>query len=132
VVSHWTTTIAFTFALVSSLNPAIVPATTYEIRNEAPAAQKPSRPDILRRIAVCESGDRHFDRKGAVIRGAQNVHDVGRYQINLYYHREAAERLGLDLFDEQDNETYALHLYAQSGTKPWKWSEHCWNSDARR
>lgn len=83
-------------------------------------------PNELQRIAECESGNRHFDENGQVIRGKINPLDIGRYQINLFYHGEQSARLGLDLFDEQDNETYALWLYAREGSWPWRASGFCW------
>lgn len=102
------------------------------------------QPAILNKIADCESGERtifgnavegsatHYNKDGSVKLGAftdpQYGQDVGKYQINTLYHQEEAERLGLDLWDETDNATYARYLYEQSGTDPWLASESCWGT----
>lgn len=84
-------------------------------------------PEILRKIAHCESGNRQFDDNGNVIRGRENPKDIGTYQINLFYHQEVAEKLGYDLFTEEGNKGYAIWLYNKQGTNPWFWSKKCWN-----
>mgnify|MGYP001615732855 FL=1 len=85
-------------------------------------------PPILRKIALCESGDRHFDRDGLVLRGEKNPNDIGRFQINLVHEAQAAS-LGLNLFIEEDNAKYALYLYETQGTRPWRYSQFCWNNE---
>lgn len=103
----------------------------------------PTVPDVLKRIADCESGERtkdgkavagsgrHYDEDGNVIIGRMNKPeygvDVGRYQINEFFHAKRAEELGLDLYDERDNEKYAMHLYEQNGTNDWLSSASCWD-----
>lgn len=79
----------------------------------------------LAEIARCESGDRHYDSSGEVIRGKVNPQDIGRYQINLRYHQKTAEAMGLDLFNEKDNEAYAEYLYSKQGAQPWSASNNC-------
>lgn len=76
-------------------------------------------------ICKCESGGRQFKADGTVIRGIVNSQDIGMCQINLKYHQAAADRMGLDLFTEEGNITYANHLYASQGAQPWGWSSHC-------
>ena len=85
--------------------------------------------ETLKRIAFCESSGSHYNADGTVKRGKMNKGDLGLYQINLYYHGETAEKMGLNLFLEEDNEKYALYLYKTQGTKPWKASEWCWSKD---
>ena len=80
---------------------------------------------ILSVIAFCESTDRHFNPDGSVIRGIVDSRDIGRYLNNLDDHQETAESMGLDLFKEKDNETYAKHLYKTQGTQPWSASYKC-------
>ena len=67
----------------------------------------------------------HFRPDGTVVLGIIDERDTGRYQINTYYHGETADKMGLDLFDEEDNETYALWLYETQGTQPWSASYPC-------
>lgn len=104
---------------------------------------RPTIPPVLERIADCESGERkadgtavrgsgrQFDENGEVIIGKMNRPelgvDVGKYQINSVFHTKHAEELGLDLYNEHDNEAYALALYRENGTKPWRASRNCWS-----
>ncbi|MDI6820921.1 MAG: hypothetical protein QMD65_01955 [Patescibacteria group bacterium] len=82
--------------------------------------------DLLKRIAICESNDLHY-KNGEVLRGRINNLDIGRFQINLFYHKETADKLGLNLFNEKDNETYARYLLETEGAdKIWFWSKKCW------
>lgn len=52
--------------------------------------------------------------------------DIGRWQINDFYHLERAKSLGLDLYTEQDNLAYAILLYNENGTQDWNPSRECW------
>ncbi len=84
-------------------------------------------PPQLARICQCESGSKHFDANGEVLRGRVNPLDIGFCQINLYYHSNRASRLGFDLFTEYGNKGYAIWLYEKQGAAPWVWSKSCWN-----
>ena len=84
-------------------------------------------PLIFEKIAKCESGSRQFNSDGSVLRGKINSKDIGKFQINLTYHGEAAKKMGLDLFTERGNTLYALYLFRKNGTKDWNWSKSCWN-----
>lgn len=84
-------------------------------------------PHTLAMIAKCESGGTHYKANGEVIRGIVNNLDVGKFQINLKYHQSAALKMGLDLLKEEDNTTYAIHLFNTQGTAPWNASKHCWS-----
>lgn len=103
----------------------------------------PTVPDVLKRIADCESGERtkdgravagsgrHYDDDGNVIVGRMNKPeygvDIGKYQVNEVFHAKKAEEMGLDLYDAEDNEKYALYLYEQNGTNDWGASASCWD-----
>lgn len=84
-------------------------------------------PEILKRIAICESGNRQFDQEGNVVRGKYNPSDVGKFQINLNYWKEEANRLGYDLLTEEGNTKMALYILAKVGPKAWSWSASCWD-----
>ena len=94
---------------------------------EVPVEVKGKSP-IMDRIAVCESGGKHFDSKGKIIYGynTNGSIDVGKYQINTV-HLPLAGTLGLDINKEKDNEAMAYYLYENRGTEPWRSSIHCWN-----
>jgi hypothetical protein len=99
-------------------------------RNESPDASAliaDAVPPILKKIAFCESNDRHFDGYNNVLRGKVNPNDIGRYQINLTTWARDAEKLGYDIFTEEGNTLMALYLYEKQGTKPWHWSRKCWD-----
>ena len=54
--------------------------------------------------------------------------DVGRWQINDYYHAAAAKKLGLDIYDDYDNIEYGFYLLKTQGTAPWSASRYCWDA----
>ena len=81
--------------------------------------------EIMEIIAYCESGGKHFGDDGEVLKGKQVLSDRGKFQINALYHNGKAIEMGLDLLDEEDNETYARYLYETQGLKPWKASTKC-------
>ncbi len=83
---------------------------------------------IMVEIARCESTFRHRLSNGEVLRGYVDGADTGVMQINLRYHQQTADRLGLDLEDIYDNMAYARHLYERQGTQPWNASAPCWNT----
>lgn len=89
------------------------------------ATSTPPVPEILMRIAQCESGNRQFDSNG-VLRGKYNRFDVGRFQINELYWKDEAERLNYNLETEEGNTLMALWIFEKYGTKPWSWSSKCW------
>ncbi len=77
-------------------------------------------------IARCESGFRHYNSDGSVLRGFVNRSDVGVMQINKFYHGDRADQLGLDIFSREGNLAYAMYLYEKQGTTPWLASGACW------
>lgn len=84
-------------------------------------------PQILKEIGRCESGNEQFEKDGTVKRGKQNPKDVGKYQINEFYHLKDSQKLKMDIYTEKGNTEYALYLLKTQGTKPWSWSESCWS-----
>ena len=81
---------------------------------------------LMKKIAYCESRNRHFNKNGQVLRGEVTNLDRGVMQINLYFHAETAKKMGLDLHDLDDNVAYARYLYEKQGAKPWMSSSACW------
>jgi hypothetical protein len=84
-------------------------------------------PAVLARIAKCESGGRQYTDAGDVVRGKINKSDIGKYQINEQIHGDRMRRLGLSIYDAEDNEAYAIMLFEERGTEPWTASRKCWN-----
>ncbi len=85
---------------------------------------------LMAKIAKCESRNRHLGSDGQVLKGETTPLDRGVMQINLHYHAKAAEKLGLDLHDLDDNVAYARYLYEKEGAKPWMASSKCWTKFA--
>jgi len=79
------------------------------------------------KVAECESSLRQHDNNGLVLRGIVDKKDSGVFQINLRYHLEEAEALGLDIDKLEHNIIYAKLLYEKYGLQPWKASKPCWN-----
>lgn len=89
-------------------------------------------PIQLKKIAWCESGNRQFLPNGQVLRGHINSKDVGKHQINEFYHLEDSIKLGMDIYTLEGNTEYALYLYADGrGARHWDWSKHCWGDPDR-
>ena len=84
-------------------------------------------PEVLERIAVCESQGKHFDAKGNVLKGGYNKYDIGKFQINVLYWGEMAKELEIDVYTEAGNKAMALAIYNKYGTSPWNWSKKCWD-----
>ncbi len=83
---------------------------------------------IMIEVARCESTFRHTLADGSVLTGRVDGRDTGVMQINTYYHANTAERLGLDVFELEDNMAYARHLYETQGLQPWNASRPCWGN----
>ncbi len=84
---------------------------------------------IMIKVAWCESRNRQYDKNGDLFRGIVNNDDVGVMQINTYYHKETAKKMGLDLTTLEGNLTYGKYLYEKEGTTPWNSSSACWAAD---
>src|SRR3989344_3616632 len=81
---------------------------------------------IMVEIARCESKFRHFGKNGSVLRGEIVREDVGVMQVNEYYHKKTAVKLGLDLYSIEGNVAYSRYLFEKEGTTPWLSSSRCW------
>lgn len=111
-------------ALLMSLSLFVAPSPVLTV----PIVPKVELHPALVPICTCESGLQHYDTKtGQVLKGKENPLDTGICQINLKYHGEQAEKLGLNLFEEEGNINYANWLYSKEGTEPWKYSRSCWS-----
>jgi hypothetical protein len=90
----------------------------YEINKEI------EKQKILKAIIDCESSNRHV--VGTL---AKVGIDIGKCQINTYWHGEKAESMGLNLYDPSDNLEYCLYLFKTEGVKPWRSSQACWQHE---
>lgn len=77
----------------------------------------PEQPDLMVRVAFCESSLR-ADAEGP-------TNDGGVFQIHRPSHHARLE--GVDLYDAAENIRFARELYDESGLRPWKASRHCWS-----
>jgi hypothetical protein len=81
---------------------------------------------ILAEISRCESKFKQFKKDGSVMRGILTPEDVGLMQINEFFHKDRADKLGFDLHTVEGNLGYAQYLYDRQGTQPWSASAYCW------
>lgn len=79
---------------------------------------------ILKAIIDCESSNRHV--VGTL---AKVGIDIGKCQINTYWHGDRAESMGLNLYNPADNLEYCLYLFKTEGVKPWRSSQACWQQE---
>lgn len=77
-------------------------------------------------VARCESDFRQYDNSGEVLRNPRSG-AMGVFQLLESYHREPAERLGIDIFTAEGNIAYAKKLYESLGLAPWSPSSLCWD-----
>lgn len=80
-------------------------------------------------VARCESGLRHFNNDGTVLRGIVDHDDTGAFQINMRYWGEEAEKRKIDLLSLKGNIDMARIIYESYGTKPWYASKKCWDKE---
>ena len=83
---------------------------------------------VMIQVARCESTFLHTLADGSVLRGKVDNRDTGVMQINTYYHGDTMERMGLDVYDLEDNMAYARYLYETQGLQPWSASRPCWGN----
>lgn len=122
------------FASTSASNSTSTPAKVSKL---------PPMPQVLLDISWCESRDDQ-NKVGKNYRN-RTIHnadgststvkvlwskDIGRWQINDYYHKETAKSLGFDIYTEEGNALYALVLYNSNGTRDWEASKPCWSDIA--
>lgn len=91
------------------------------------AIERDIQQKILKAIIACESSNRHV-----IGRLAKIGIDIGKCQINTYWHEERAAEMGLDLYDPEDNMEYCLYLFESEGVKPWRSSQVCWRHELEK
>lgn len=121
-------------AVFSAIGWGIVAGATYFPRIDVVEAQVikevSAKAPIMDKIAQCESGNSHIDRKTGqvLLRGNTNkTVDIGKYQINSVWHKKATE-LGYDITKEADNEAMAYWIFSNRGTGDWYASQKCWGN----
>lgn len=75
---------------------------------------------ILGKAAETESGWKHYDKMGNVLRGEKNPRVVGIFQICEDSHKEEAKKMGLDIMTPKGNIIYAVFLYKKEHLRPWR------------
>lgn len=99
-------------------------STTTPITIEIPVTEEDK---VLNAISHCESRDRQFNPDGSIFRGIVNSKDVGKFQINEFYHLEMSKKLEMNIYTLEGNTSYAKWLYETEGTQPWNASKYCWS-----
>ena len=80
-------------------------------------------PAVVHAIISCESEY----KSSAIGKMAVIGQDIGIWQINSYFHEEAAKERGLNIYNSNDNLRYGMILLFEKGTQPWKASRTCWS-----
>lgn len=88
-------------------------------------------------ICACESTGSatgkptHWNKDGTVKHGKINPQDIGMCQINERWNGKTAEKMGLNIYKEQDSIIFANYLYTTRGSQPWNWSKPCWGKHTK-
>ena len=78
----------------------------------------PENPDVMVRVASCESGLKQFTQSGQVV--MSHTRDFGLMQINEKVWDVKAKELGLNYKNSlEDNLKMARHIYDVQGKKAW-------------
>jgi hypothetical protein len=123
--------LALLFPFVTDTETYIVETSSETVVEDLPEKEIVDVPDILKKIAWCESRNRQFNDDGTVFRGKINPQDSGKFQINEHYHLKSSIALGFDIYTLEGNTAYAEYLYTKQGTTPWNWSKDCWGDPDR-
>ena len=87
----------------------------------------PEKPELMKRVAKCESGMRQFLDNGEPVQGPTN--DWGLFQIHAPSWNEEALNSGLDYkYSLEENIAMARIVYDEQGISAWNPSRHCWGS----
>lgn len=91
---------------------------------------------LARKIISCESSlygsaenknyRPEFDPKTDITTMVHWSSDWGYFQVNDYWHEQTAKKMGLDIFNWEDNLEYGFYLLSTDGTRHWAASRHCW------
>ena len=73
-------------------------------------------PSALQKAAYCETTKKHIDRTGKVI--VSKTGDVGYLQISPIHFPEM-KKLGLNPYELDDNQKFAMILFEREGLAPW-------------
>lgn len=106
-------------ALAAPMVYEVLPPESLTTPQRPPILQAMPKEEVLRRIANCESNGKH-DINGEVVKNhnKNGTTDYGKFQINSI-HIPEAKKLGLDIKDKEDNETFANVLFQKFGPKIW-------------
>jgi hypothetical protein len=84
--------------------------------------------NIASRIIWCESKDNQEAlRLNRTSGGIVWSRDIGMWQLNSIYQEPTAKKMGLNIYNEEDNLIYGFWLMSKEGTRPWNWSRKCWS-----
>lgn len=112
--------------------PSVMPAKVHKLKDPLTANATAREliekaPPVLKIIAACESGMKHYNTKtGNVLQGRKTPGDIGLLQINSLVHEGLARELGFNIYSIYGNIGFALKLYIEKGTQPWNASKACW------
>lgn len=122
-------TVGVAWIAVGALHFGMANAKTVEVEREVVKTVGIKFEDIPLLVKICEaeSGNRQFNKNGNVLRGRVNPSDIGFCQINEYINNDEARKLGYDIYTEEGNKAFAVHLFLTRGYAPWM-SSHISNT----
>lgn len=86
----------------------------------------PETERVLHAIAVCESGDRQYNKDGSPIMNSQGSSATGRYQIMSSVWRKTAESMGYNIDTAIGNKKMAYYILTHAqGLQAWEASARC-------
>lgn len=116
-----------------------VPTVVAEEEVEIAVQEKNVIPKVLWDISWCESRNDQsaigYNYHNQIVVNADGStstkrvmwsRDIGLFQVNEYYHANAAKAMGYDIYTVDGNTKYALYLYTKNGTSDWNASKACW------
>ena len=120
---------AFTTIIFIIMKDVYITRELDKMNQETPVVESIKElPPVMKRIAQCESGNKHYKENGQVVTNANTngTVDIGIFQINEKVWGKKAGELGLDLTKEEDNVKLAVWIFENFGSEDWYASRHCW------
>lgn len=95
--------------------PTVEPIPVYDAETER----------VLKAIAICESGDRHYRPDGSIVKNP-NSSAIGRYQLMASIWHPVGLSMGIDIYTPAGNKRMAYHvLTVVQGIQAWEASASC-------
>lgn len=78
-------------------------------------------------IISCESQNDPNSVNENIRKGKVWSRDRGLMQLNDFFQKDEAEKMGLSIYNMEDNVEFGAYLMSKQGTIPWSASRKCWS-----